>query len=99
MFSVLIKRLSSGEILKSFPNVKFAAHNPIDGVIKLSEYIHGYWEVRDKKLLSFPKLKAYKLYVKVKNNWSGDDDLTEKYILEGLKIDPDFLEIIFPYNS
>ena len=93
MFSVLIKRLSSGEILKSFPNVKFAANNPIDGVIKLSEYIHGYWEVRDKKLLSFPKLEAYKLYVKAKNNWSGDDDLTEKYILEGLKIDPDFFDL------
>tara|TARA_Y100000385_G_C13099468_1_gene643527 strand:+ start:548 stop:2785 length:2238 start_codon:yes stop_codon:yes gene_type:complete len=92
MFSVIIKKIETGNIVHSFPNVHFDKNNPVEGIQEISQFIHGYWQSKDKKLVSFPKLEAYKLYIKAKNNWSGDDSETERFLIEATQIDPDFID-------
>lgn len=89
-FSAIIKRLSDGAYIHTFRDVHFSLDDPIVGVSELTNYVNGYWEVKDKKLLSFPKLDAYKKYIKAQNSWITDFDLAEKNLLEAIEIDSNF---------
>ncbi len=92
MFSVVIKRLKGDAIVHTFDDVYFAADDPVSGISDLTSYINGYWTSKSENLLSFPKLAAYKLYLKAKSSWYEDDELTQKYLLEAIEIDSDFYD-------
>ncbi len=92
IFSVIIKKLNTGEVIKSFPNVIFANIDPIAGITLLSEYLHGYWQTKDKNLMSFPKLEAYKLYLKAKSFWIDDYVSAEQSLIKAIEIDNEFYD-------
>lgn len=93
MFSATIKRLSDNVIVRTFPEVTFIESDPIKGISNLTSYINGYWKSKNENLLSFPKLEAYKLYLKAKSSWYTDDNLTESYLLNAIEIDPHFYDV------
>ena len=93
MFSVVIKNLKGDAIVHTFEDVYFAAEDPVAGISNLTSYINGYWTSKNENLLSFPKLEAYKLYLKAKSSWYGDDEeLTENLLLKAIEIDPKFYD-------
>ena len=92
IISALIKDVAGGEVLETFPNVAFSKDDPVKGIRSLSQYIHGYWEVKDQFFMAFPKLEAYKLYLKAKETWREDYPKSEEALKKAIEIDPEFYD-------
>ncbi len=94
-FSSFIKKIKTGNVEVSFPETYFNKDNPVIGLRQLTSQVMGYWDAKDKNLVSMPTFEAYKYYMQARRFHHENDSLSRALLLKSIQSDSNFLDPYF----